>query len=121
MNAPAIETGPDKLARIGSALSRVIEHGERAVPRGHGTLADDGAATLVEIEACRSLSIEGGNPLGDEADLLLMALERRFRARDNVRRAKWEMIAYALLMLVKDQLRDVLEQRRQLLNPGRGE
>lgn len=106
-------TGLDKLTRIASTLSRLVSHANEAVPRGHGAPFDE--ASVAELRACRELTIEGGNPLGDEGELLLLALDHRFRAPDNVRRHKWELIAYALLMLVRDTLNDVLERRRLII------
>lgn len=120
MTGLPISTGADKLGQIAELLSRMIGHGQAhlapptSIARIEPGEIDALAAKLMMAE---EQLIEGGNPLatgGVEARLLLDALMCRLRERSATRVAKWDLIITGAVMLVRDQLGNVLEQRKNL-------
>jgi hypothetical protein len=99
--------------RIADVLSALIGIAEiiikaHAVPVDLTELVDLDA----EIDNARALMIEGGNPIGAEASMLIECLAHVGRCRDTLDRgleAKWLAIAAALLPMVQENLSEALD------------
>jgi hypothetical protein len=66
----------------------------------------------VEVDSYRALMIEGGNPIGAEASMMIECLAHVGRCRDTLDReleAKWQVIAAVLLPMVQENLAEALE------------
>jgi hypothetical protein len=65
-----------------------------------------------QIDDARAIMIEGGNPIGAEASMLIECLAHVGRSRQTFERAletKWLAIAAALLPMVQENLAEALE------------
>lgn len=84
---------------------RHVRPGEDLVPR----IAD----ALTAIDEARRVPIEGGNPVGEEASLLLLVLMQLERARrtDRPRAERFAAIAHELRAIVRGNLARLLERR----------
>jgi hypothetical protein len=93
-------------ALIGVAEIIIKDH---AVPVDLARLVD----LDTEIDDARILMIEGGNPIGDEASVLIKCLKHVGHCRFSLERtseAKWQAIAVSLLPMVQENLAKALER-----------
>ena len=69
------------------------------------------------IDDARALMIEGGNPIGAEASMLIECLAHVGRCRGTIERdleTKWLAIAAALLPMVQENLAEAFERLRPM-------
>jgi hypothetical protein len=102
--------------RIADVLSALIGVAEiiiktHAVPVDLSELVDLDA----EIDNARALMIEGGNPIGAEASMLIECLAHVGRCRQTFEiemESKWQLIVAALLPMVRENLAQAFERLR---------
>ena len=104
---------------ISGVLSRLIGIAEDVINRR--TARDripDLCALDAQLDDASSLTVEGGNPIGPEASMLIETLAHVEKSRatfDSIRLEKWLTIASALLPMVRNcgaKALDLLQQQR---------